>query len=77
MHAHLARRAENLLAAAPKLRGKDAGMMLAILISEDAQPARTGNAASERSSCRLFDRLVALGGVRELAGRPAFRLYGL
>ncbi|MFH1554237.1 MAG: DUF1403 family protein [Pseudomonadota bacterium] len=77
LHADLARRAERLLAAAPQLRGKDADMMVAILIGEDAQPARTGQAASDRSSRRLFERLVALGGVRELTGRPTFRLYGL
>jgi hypothetical protein len=77
LYAELGRRADKLLAAAPKLRGRDADTMVAILLSEDAQPARTGQAASDRSSRRLFDRLVALGAVRELTGRPTFRLYGL
>ncbi|RWI57173.1 MAG: DUF1403 family protein [Mesorhizobium sp.] len=77
LYADLARRAEKLLEAAPQLRGKDADMMVAILLMEDAQPAKTGKAASDRSSRRLFERLVALGGVRELTGRPTFRLYGL
>lgn len=77
LYGDLARRAEKLMKAAPQLRGKDADMMVAILLSEDAQPARTGKAASDRSSRRLFERLVALDGVRELTGRPTFRLYGL
>ncbi|UOM37085.1 DUF1403 family protein [Acuticoccus sp. I52.16.1] len=73
----LARRAEQLLQVAPQLRSRDADRMVAILLSEDAQPARSGKAASARSSRRMFQRLVALGGVRELTGRPTFRLYGL
>ena len=42
-----------------------------------AQPAEQGKSASDRSSRRLFERLVSLGAVRELTGRPTFRLYGL
>lgn len=77
LYGELARRAGRLLLVAPQLRGKDADMTVAILLMEDAQPAKSGKAASERSSRRLFERLVALGGVRELTGRPSFRLYGL
>jgi Protein of unknown function (DUF1403) len=77
LYADLARRAAKLAAVAPKLRGKDADRMVAILLMEDAQPAATGKAASDRSTRRLFERLVALGAVRELTGRSSFRLYGL
>lgn len=77
LYADLTRRATRLLAVAPKLRSKDADMMVAILLMEDAQPAGAGKTASDRSTRRLFDRLVALGAVRELTGRTAFRLYGL
>ncbi|MGM4932696.1 DUF1403 family protein [Tardiphaga sp. 619_E2_N8_5] len=76
-YAELGHRADRLLGAAPKLRGKDADTMVATLLSEDAQPARGGQTASDRSSRRLFERLVSLGVVRELTGRPTFRLYGL
>jgi hypothetical protein len=77
LYADLARRAAKLTAVAPKLRGRDADRMVAILLMEDAQPAGVGQAASDRSTRRLFERLVALGAVRELTGRPTFRLYGL
>ncbi|MDX3807351.1 MAG: DUF1403 family protein [Bosea sp. (in: a-proteobacteria)] len=77
LYADLVRRANRLLSAAPKLRGKDADMMVAILMMEDAQPAGAGKTATDRSTRRLFERLVALGAVRELTGRPTFRLYGL
>ncbi|MET4214511.1 DUF1403 family protein [Bradyrhizobium sp. LA2.1] len=73
----LARRAARLLAVAPKLRGKDADRMVAILMMEDAQSAGAGKMASDRSTRRLFERLVSLGVARELTGRPSFRLYGL
>ena len=55
--------------------------MVVILIGEDAQAANWGGGpvktASDRSSRRLFERLVARGAVRELTGRPTCRLYGL
>jgi hypothetical protein len=76
LYAELARRATTLVTAAPKLRSKDADRALAVLLSEDAQPATAGK-ASDRSSRRLFERLVALGAARELTGRTSFRLYGL
>jgi hypothetical protein len=77
LHADLVRRAERLLAIAPKLRGRDAGETVQTLLSEDAHAAQAGKSASARSSRRLFERLVELGAVRELTGRPTFRLYGL
>ncbi len=77
LYAELVRRAVRLLAAAPKLRGTDADRMVALLLMEDAQPAAAGKTATDRSTRRLFERLVALGAVRELTGRPTFRLYGL
>ena len=77
LYADLARRAAKLAAVAPKLRGKDADEMVAILLMEDAQPAASGKTASDRSGRRLFERLVELGAARELTGRSTFRLYGL
>jgi hypothetical protein len=51
--------------------------MVAILLAEDAQPADAGKTASDRSTRRLFERLVSLGAMHELTGRTTFRLYGL
>ncbi len=51
--------------------------MVAILLMEDAQPAGAGKTASDRSTRRLFERLMRLSAVRELTGRSTFRLYGL
>lgn len=74
----LGRRADRLLAVAPKLRAKAADSVVDKLLSDDAIVA-SGNIAgmSDRGLRRLFDRLVELGAVRELSGRPTFRIYGL
>lgn len=80
LSAELGRRAERLLAVAPKLRAKGADRVIDRLLNEDALTASRGerNAGmSDRGLRRLFDRLVALDGVRELSGRTAFRIYGL
>jgi hypothetical protein len=76
--AELGRRAQGLLQATPKLRAKGAGAALQALLDEDSLSAATPiSGLSERGARRLFDRLVALGSVRELTGRATFRLYGL
>jgi hypothetical protein len=78
--ADLARRADSLLAAAPKLRAKRAQKIVDLLLAQDCvAPAEAARHApmTDRAARRLFDRLAALGAVRELSGRPAFRLYGL
>jgi hypothetical protein len=57
---------------------KGAAAALAALLDDDAVSGATEIAGmSERGLRRLFDRLVQLGAVRELTGRPTFRLYGL
>jgi hypothetical protein len=75
----LARRAEKLEKAAPKLRAKGAGAALRALLDEDclAASSQIGGQISERGARRLFDRLVALGAIREQTGCATFRLYGL
>ena len=76
----LSRRAQKLLAVAPLLRAKGAGRVIDMLLADDAvTPAASASRAglSDRAARRLFDRLVALGAVRELSGRDVFRIYGL
>ena len=63
---------------APKLRAKGAGRVVAALLDDDAVSANMKfPGLSDRGLRRLFDRLIELGAVRELTGRPTFRLYGL
>ncbi|TCP39548.1 DUF1403 family protein [Rhodovulum marinum] len=82
----LARRAAHLRAVAPRLRAKGAAAAVALFLAEDAlapglalSPVVRGSrvSMSDRAARRLCDRLVALGALRELTGRPEFRLYGL
>lgn len=82
----LNRRAEKLLAIAPKLRAKRSDEALALFLSHDTvspsgmlSPIIQGTsvAMSDRAARRLCDRLVDLGVVRELTGRSTFRLYGI
>jgi hypothetical protein len=79
LSAELGRRAQKLQDVAPKLRAKGAGAAVEALLDEDSLSAssKIGGQISERGARRLFDRLVALGAIRELTGRATFRLYGL
>ncbi|MDX8480922.1 MULTISPECIES: DUF1403 family protein [Mesorhizobium] len=76
--AELSRRAEKLLAVAPKLRAKGAGDVIFMLLNEDAvSGSLTTKNLSRFAARRLFDRLQQLEAVRELSGRASFRLFGL
>ncbi len=84
--ADLGRRAKKLRAIAPKLRAKGSDEALALFLSHDAvSPSgmlspmikSTSMPMTDRAARRLCDRLVDLGVVRELTGRPTFRLYGV
>lgn len=76
--ADLSRRAEKLLAVAPKLRAKGAGDVIFLLLNEDAvSGSLTTKNLSRFAARRLFERLQQLDTVRELSGRTTFRLFGL
>ncbi|MER9599452.1 DUF1403 family protein [Mesorhizobium sp. M0244] len=78
LSAELERRADRLLAIAPKLRAKAADIVVEKLLSDDATVASEKIVGmSDRGLRRLFDRLVEFGAVREMSGRPTFRIYGL
>lgn len=74
----LAQRAAKLTTVVPKLRAKGSGDVIKLLLSDDAVPGSWSSVKlSARGARRLFDRLGELSAVRELSGRPTFRLYGL
>ncbi len=82
----LSARADALRTVAPKLRSKGSNDAISLFLSEDAvapsgmlSPLIRGTRTSMtgRAARRLCDRLVELGVVTELTGRPTFRLYGL
>ncbi|WP_163364590.1 DUF1403 family protein, partial [Escherichia coli] len=75
--ASVAAQAERLRAAVPKLRSKAAGAVVERLLGDDAVSGTlTTKTLSRWASRRLFERLQKLGAVRELSGRPTFRIYG-
>ncbi|MFH1554748.1 MAG: DUF1403 family protein [Pseudomonadota bacterium] len=76
--AEIAPRAARLEAVVPKLRAKGAGDAVRRLLDDDVVPGTFQTESLSRwAARRLFERLVALGAVRELSGRPHFRLFGL
>ena len=79
--AHLSRRSEHpdRRRAQTARRNRHEKIVDLMLAHDCVSPAEAARQApmTDRAARRLFDRLVLLGAVRELTGRPTFRLYGL
>jgi Protein of unknown function (DUF1403) len=73
LSAALVRRAQHLLAVAPKLLGHDAARRVEMLLTVDRRRAPAPRPTAAAAGCRPFGG----GAARELTGRPPFRLYGL
>ena len=82
----LSARADALRSVAPKLRSKGSNDAISLFLIEDAVAPSgmlsphirgTRTEMTSRAARRLCDRLVELGVVTELTGRPTFRLYGV
>ena len=74
----IAAHAARLAAAAPKIRVRGAGEVIALLLNEDAVVGTLRTPTLTRwATRRLFQRLVEFGAVREFSGRAAFKLYGI
>lgn len=78
LSADLSRHVVALQMVAPKLRAKRSEDVVQLFLTRDAMaPADLTHLMSDRAARRICDRLVDLGGVRELTGRDTFRLYGV
>lgn len=74
----LAVRAEALVAAGRQTRTKQASAVIERILSKDAVSAASlADLLPDRPARRLLQRLVDLGALRELSGRPIYRVYGL
>lgn len=74
----LAERAKRLLTIARQVRTRGGSKGISALMADDAvAPAALTGLGSDRAARRFLERLAALGALRELTGRPSFRLYGL
>lgn len=74
----IGRRADRMVVSSAKIRTKGGERIIRQLLNEDAVSASApGTDLSRWASSRFFERLEALGGVRELSGRSTFRVYGI
>ncbi len=82
----LQRKAKELSIAADRLRTRDQGMGVVLILADDSvapwrMVGQTGASAqglgSDRAARRFCETLAGLGVLRQLTPRPTFRLYGL